>query len=485
MDNGSSSSGTMANKPPQLNKKTSAQLPERVKTPKPEKSSPELSFKLSNSQTKKGQQGNTSLPNFKRAGLDDTKQLASRNSRSQKPASAPLSNQSQEKTTKTKAKSQKPLVKGKKPTNKNARQGSSVKGLKKSKYLKKTTHGKPLPPAKEAKKPPSIHARRQKKHQEIAFKRLQHLAKFGTFIALIGGLLWVFQHWVLNGSIHQPPAVVIAQPMGLTTPSDISKTLAKALNTNSAHLPIEQLDTAANHWLVRPTQPLKQSLKTALPFAEDISITRRLFPNRWVVGIAEQYPWAVLKYQPTNLPDKAEPSPPLKTQPVAIGVLVETSQPTSLIALSKDARKKFNQYTQQPSAPLTTILVDSTNTNTLDTVEWEKIKLLADWLHTLAAWPNVTIDTRYADNIILRSATTPPVQLGALDSQWTKRFQRLGPLLPYARQWQDKVSSIDLRWPTQIILHAKGDLSKLSTKAREQFNSDLATLPVNTLSIKE
>lgn len=483
MDNGSS--GTIANKPPQPNKKPSAQLPERVKTPQPEKPSPELSFKLSNSQTKQGQQHNTSLPNFKRAGLDDTKQVAGRNSRSQKPAAPPQPNRPQIQDTKIKPNGKKLLFNGKKPTNKTENKGTLVKGLKKSKYLKKTDHGKPLPPVKEAKKPPSIHTRRQQKHQEIAFKRLQHLAKFGTCIALIGGLLWVFQHLVLNGPIHQPPAVVIAQPLGLTTPSDISKTLAKALNTNSAHFPIEQLDTAVNHWLIRPTQPLKQSLKTALPFAEDIAITRRLFPNRWVVGIAEQYPWAVLKYQPTDLPDEAESSPPSQTQPVAIGAMLETSKPTSLITLSKDARQKFNQYTQQPAAPLTKILVNSTNTNTLDTVEWDKIKVLADWLHTLSAWPNVTIDTRYADNIILRSPTTPPVQLGALDSQWTKRFQRLGPLLPYARQWQDKVSSIDLRWPTQIILHAKGDLNTLSPKARQQLDNELATLPVNNLRIEE
>lgn len=336
-----------------------------------------------------------------------------------------------------------------------------------------------------------LQQRRLEKHGRIRHQRLQHVAKLVACIGLLAAIVWVVQRGVLEGPLYQPPGVVVTGQTSLTPKMVVRQQLLTALTTRPPRSTGAESDELGRlpQWFWHSPQQLGQQLRGALPFVGQVSMARRLLPNRWVVGLHETLPWAVVRKVPVG-----EPSKPSAVYPLA-GALREDDQWVGVERLSTDEIDALAAYAQSPIRPLVTLWYPPSGkpaggkATTPENVM--AVKQLAQWLAILPGWQNAVIDLRFKHNVIIRPTgeNAPPLQLGPLnpgDHQgrggWQERFKRLGPLMPYWPQWSGQISSVDLRWPTQIVLHPHKHVAYLSKSKRQAWEAALTKSPLPVLA---
>lgn len=319
-----------------------------------------------------------------------------------------------------------------------------------------------------------LQERRQLKHWRIRSQRLRSLAKLAMCLILIGGLSWGVQHLPIQGF----PAIELANTPQLTPQTVITRKLDYL--TEGAPFSSKQ-----GGWLLLSPEKLSTRLEHGLPFVEHISLSKRILPNRWVVGIQETLPWAIihtpqalapLKEKANDIPPerKAAPNNTTKgenssTLGITLGVVLPNFNRVWVSQLSPDEKAILAEYITSPAQPLAPIIAETPNQ--LTQAKWQQVYTLAKWLQRLPGWHTALIDIRTPNNIVIRPKEGPAVLLGPLNRQWPERFRRLGPMLAYWPQWQGKIESVDLRWPTQITLHPKQPLNTLPKDWPQQLGA--------------
>lgn len=260
--------------------------------------------------------------------------------------------------------------------------------------------------------------RRRQKRQQVWVSRLQHLVKFGLFIALA---LLIYQ------AVRSFPLYANSQVqwMGPTSQLIASESIERQL-------------AQEQQFLFLDVKQVANELKDRFPLLAHVEIRRRFFPEQGLmVSVAEKPLWGLIYRQGERLTQGQLP------------LLVVSSDNLIFPVKSLD---RFVHYQQAHQDQLTKLLIPSHRQEMMTAFQLAQLHQLAE---TLKQYPLLNIqylDLSQPDRLAL-ICEGPDVYLGRLDETWEKRIKRLASLLPHWKAWTGKMEAVDLRWENQVTLH--------------------------------